>query len=127
MTPAHALQLIDLRDPSLAELGRHRKNISSSSPAHYPCTRRVARAVHAIEAEPQGVIRHSPQAGLTSKGARDAAVISADRIDIARGSWALHSERTAAGSLLEGAGLLLFDDLADALVVMIEVKHDLDE
>lgn len=40
------LRLIDLRDPELARLGINRSQLVTSLPAHYPCTRDWAAALH---------------------------------------------------------------------------------
>lgn len=40
------LRLVDLRDPALAALGLERAQLTATSAAHYPCTRRWAQRLH---------------------------------------------------------------------------------
>lgn len=135
VVPPHDLHLIDLRDHQLQTLDLVRENISSSSPEHYSCTRRVARAIHAAPSDTNspayvrahGMVWRSRQAELTGGPAREVAVIFADRVATNRGSWRLARQRSAAGSLLEGAGKLVLDELADHLRVDIETSSDLDD
>jgi len=127
VVPPHALTLVDLRDPSLLALGLTRDNLASSSPEHYPCTRRVARAIHAGVGHVQGITWHSRQAELTGRPPQEVAVVFADRVSASRGAWRLAPRRTAVGSLLEGSGKLLLDDLAEKLDVTFETSSHLDE
>lgn len=129
VVPPHALDLVDLRDASLRSLGLSRENLASSSPEHYPCTRRVARAIHADPPDTpsgqiHGILWHSRQAELTGRSPLEAAVIFADRVSTERGEWRLAPRRVAIGSLLEGAGKLLLDDLAEKLNTTFEPGVD---
>lgn len=121
------LTLIDLRDPQLERLGLDRTAVSSSAPEHYPCTRRLARSLHATLAGADGLIWHSRQAELTEQPAAEVAVVFCDRVSTSRGSWSLAEHRTAAGSLLEGAGRLMLEELADQLDVTIALDGLLDD
>ncbi len=56
------LSLVDLRDNALESLGVNRTEVASSPAEHYPCTRRIARELHATGAA--GIIWHSRQAEL---------------------------------------------------------------
>ena len=123
--PPSALRLTDLRDPQLDALGLARENLASSPSEHYPCTRRVARAIHASPPAPAGIIWHSRQAELNASGAQEVAVVFADRVSRARGAWRLGPCRDASGSLLEGAGRLLLDELAESLNVTISTSDEL--
>lgn len=127
VTPPHDLHLVDLRDAVLTARNLRRDNISSSSPEHYACTRTVARAIHAMPTSPDGILWHSRQAELTGRVPREVAVIFADRVPTERGSWTLADHRGALGSLLEGAGTLELDRLAEALEITVEVSHELDD
>lgn len=123
--PPAPLHLVDLRDPQLALLGLDRKSVSSSSAEHYPCTRIVARAIHAAPKEPAGIVWNSRQAELNGIQHGTVAVVFADRVHGARDSWKLGPYRDASGSLLEGAGRLALDDLAESLRVTISTHDDL--
>lgn len=130
LVPPRDLEFVDLRDPQLASLGLKRADISSSSAEHYPCTRRVARAIHAGPSGgrgPEGIVWHSRQAELTGRSPQEVAVVFADRVPHARDSWRLATHRQASGSLLEGSGRLLLDELAEELNVTISEDKSLDE
>lgn len=116
--PPRELLLADLRDEQLQALGLDRTNIASSSSEHYPCTRQVARAIHA-EGRLDGIIWHSRQAELAQHARSEVVVVFADRVPADRGQWSLLPARDANGSLLEGAGRLLLDQLAESLGVTI--------
>lgn len=119
LIPPCDMELIDLRDPQLNRLGLTRPQLASSSPEHYPCTRRVARAVHAGPQHPAGIIWHSRQAELSNAGPAEVAVVFADRVSHARGAWKLGPYRDACGSLLEGTGRLILDDVAESLNITV--------
>ena len=109
------LRLADLRDPALASLDLSRSNVASSTEEHYACTRRVARAVHASPQHVAGILWHSRQAELNQQPAAEVAVIFGDRVAMDRDAWGLAYHRGASGALLEGAGRLLLDQLAEEL------------
>ena len=125
VVPPAPLRLIDLRDPQLNRLGLTRQNIASSPSEHYPCTRRGARAIHNSPQAPVGMIWQSRQAELNGLSGQEVVVVFADRLPQGRNSWTLGPYRNASGSLLEGAGRLLLDELADSLNVTISVRGDL--
>jgi hypothetical protein len=59
--------LVDLRDDALADLGLERRQLVSTTPAHYPCTRQWALALHGRRigsARPVGLIWSSRLAEL---------------------------------------------------------------
>lgn len=61
------VRLIDLRDPELQRLGIDRDQLVTSLPAHYPCTRDWAAALHGrhVGGQPtHGLLWHSRQAEL---------------------------------------------------------------
>lgn len=119
LMPPCDVELTDLRDSQLSRLGFTRPQLASSSPEHYPCTRRVARAVHAAPQNSAGIIWHSRQAELSSAGPAEVAVVFADRVAHTRGAWKLGPYRDAYGSLLEGTGRLILDEVAETLNVTI--------
>lgn len=123
--PPAAFTLVDLRDASLRALRLDRDSVASSPAEHYPCTRRVARAIHASPSKPAGIVWHSRQAELTDQPAAEVAVIFGDRIPGGRDAWRLHTSREAAGALLEGHGRLLLDELAESLKVAIVTADEL--
>lgn len=126
VVPPRDLTLVDLRDECLATLSLTRQNVSSSSSEHYPCTRRVAQAIHAGPLV-DGIIWHSRQAELAERPPVEVVVVFADRVPHARTSWNLASSRSSNGPLLEGTGRLLLDELAEALDVTITAAPTLDD
>lgn len=114
-----SLRLADMRDPALKSLGIPRDAISSSSEEHYPCTRRIALAVHSGPQQVRGILWHSRQAELNGQSAAEIAVLFGDRIPTHRGAWTLAHQPQASGALLEGHGRLLLDRLAVELGVTI--------
>lgn len=119
--PPEDLYVVDLRDEQLTQLGLVRADIASSQPEHYPCTRRVAQAIHGmITSEgrrPVGIVWHSRQAELAGRAGVNSMVVFADRVPHGRGSWTLVRQRYASGALLEGAARLALDALAESLGV----------
>lgn len=114
------LTVVDLRDPELARLAVPREQIVTTPAEHYPCTRRLARAVHDVRTGPaaraQGLLWHSRQAELA--GARaEVLVVFGDRYPRPRGSW----PRLAPGSqnLWEGPGRELVDEIAEHLDAVV--------
>jgi hypothetical protein len=79
----------------------------------------VARSVHASPQHVAGILWHSRQAELNEQPAAEVAVIFGDRVAMDRDAWALAYHRGASGALLEGAGRLLLDQLAEELDVTI--------
>lgn len=119
-TPVDAT-LVDLRDAALQRRGVLRSQLVSSSAEHYPCTRRVARALHAAHPDAHGLIWHSRQAELTGHGQVEVVILFGDRSPSGRGTWrriggpgALYTDRgrglvdVLAGQL--GAVIVPFDD-----------------
>nr|WP_245575347.1 hypothetical protein [Gulosibacter molinativorax] len=72
-----------------------------------------------------GIVWHSRQAELVGGKPVEVAVIFAGRLPAARDAWKLGPYRNASGSLLEGAGRLLLDELAEELGVIM--LPDLDD
>lgn len=125
VVPPQDLTFVDLRDTPLAALGLARQNVSNSSPEHYPCTRRVARAIHAVPLA-DGIIWHSRQAELTGRSPAEVVVVFADRVPHTRNAWNLVPSRSSNGPLLEGTGRIFLDELAEALEVTITAAPALD-
>ncbi|EMQ99839.1 RES family NAD+ phosphorylase [Paeniglutamicibacter gangotriensis] len=125
VVPPGPLDLIDLRDMQLEALGLVRENVASSSTEHYPCTRKVARTIHASYPASSGILWHSRQAEISGIRHQEVAMVFGDRVPLHRGAWTLGPYRNASGSLLEGTGRLLLDELAEALDVTISVSDDL--
>ena len=122
--PPTALTLVDLRDAQLSALQISRRSIASSSAEHYPCTRRVAQAIHGSTPASAGIVWHSRQAELNQQPASEVAVIFADRLPQGRDAWQLSPSRHAAGALLEGRGRLLLDELAEALDITVVTAEE---
>jgi hypothetical protein len=133
VVPPRDFTVVDLRDAPMKSLGLGRENVSSSSPEHYPCTRRLARAIHQGPTEPrptgsaraEGIVWHSRQAEITGMPPTEIVVLFADRLPDDRGAWTLALRRNASGSLLEGSGQLLLDELAESLDVTISDDGEL--
>lgn len=119
VVPPTNMTVVDLRDPQLQALGLTRENLANSSFEHYPCTRKVAQAVHAGPQGPDGIIWHSRQAEFSRQAQYEVMVVFADRVRHDRDAWTLSPARNANGALLEGAGRELFDEVADALGVTV--------
>lgn len=126
LLPPRDLTLIDLRDEQLSLLGLSRGQISSSPAEHYPCTRRIARNLHAEYDRTDGIIWHSRQVELTVDSPAEVAVVFCDRVPADRQAWQLAEHRSASGSLLEGSGRLALEDLAEELDITISVDSRLD-
>jgi hypothetical protein len=109
-------RVADLRDDALAGLGVPRSAVVSSSPRHYPCTRRLAVAIHRDGAEGaavDGIVWHSRQAELAGGPPVEVAVLFADRFGDQRGSWPRVGPGVA--SLVEGPGRVVVDTIATHL------------
>lgn len=117
--PPRPLTVVDLRDLQLQHLGLSRDNLANSSYEHYPCTRRVAQAIHASAGKPEGLVWHSRQAELSKETGHEVMVLFADRVPQQRDAWSLGKNRNASGSLLEGAGRELLDEVAERLEVTV--------
>ena len=117
LAPA-AATLLDLRDPVLHALGVHRMQLVTSTAEHYPCTRRVAKALHNSTTDVAGLIWHSRQAELAGRTPSEVVILFGDRYPHERGLWLRRSPGSQ--NLFEGSGRLLVDELAvelDAVVV----------
>lgn len=117
--PPVDLTVVDLRDPQLHALGLARENLAKSSYEHYPCTRKVAQAIHASPQDPDGIVWHSRQAELSKQAQYEALVIFVDRVPHGWDAWSLSEAPNANGALLEGTGREFFDEVAESLGVTV--------
>lgn len=86
------LILADLTDEVLDSAGIDRGQVSSTPSEHYPCTRRLARAIYDTQVDgthPMGIIWHSRQAEVRGLGSVMTMVIFTDRYAVGRGGWRL--------------------------------------
>ncbi|GAB3928856.1 hypothetical protein GCM10011575_13540 [Microlunatus endophyticus] len=118
-TPAR-LNLVDLRDEALGDLGIRRDQLVSTSAEHYPCTRMIAQQLHDAYVDrgaAQGFVWDSRQAELHDSEPALAMVIYTDSYNVGRGGW----KRLGPGSqdLFQGPGRLLVDTIANALKATI--------
>lgn len=127
------LRLFDLRDPELARLGLNRDTLVTTSPAHYPCTRTWAAALHGRTAgghPTHGLIWNSRQAearaaALTGRPAvRELMTTAPSDVMVL---WAppaptgiLTSTGTGLGRLDHATGLDFVLDLAAALGIPMQ-------
>ncbi len=118
-TPA-PLTLADFRDDVLTRFDLSRESLSASTPEHYPCTRRIARAVHDHGLD--GLIWHSRQAELQHAAGHpvspaEVIVVFCDRYGRQRGAW--HRIGPGSQSLAVDSGRDLVDRLAEHLGITI--------
>lgn len=125
------LHLVDLRNPELSRLGLAREQVVSSSAEHYPCTRALAKQVHAAAGVagrlPDGLLWHSRQTELAAGVAAGrpgpvrpdmmVAVLFCDRVPHGWGTWQLRTPGLL--TLLEGSGRHRLEEIADQLDVTI--------
>jgi len=112
LAPTSAV-LVDLRDDSLRAVGVDRSALVSTPTEHYPCTRRVARALYLRYPNAHGLIWHSRQAELIQAMPVEVVILFGDRYPSGRGGW----QRVGFGSiaLVEGPGRILVDEMASLL------------
>src|SRR5699024_2370655 len=101
---AETITVADLRDWELKKLDVARSAVASSDQEHYPCTRTIAKAVHASPQNLGGIVWHSRQAELAASPAAEALVLFADRLVSGREALTLSPTLTAAGAIGEGVG-----------------------
>lgn len=114
------LQLVDLRDEELRRLGVPRGGLVATSAEHYPCTRRVAAALHGRAVGgvlPQGLLWHSRQAELAEGPAAEVGVVFGDRAPVGEGAWSL--SRPGVRTLFDGAGRELVERVAEELGAVV--------
>ena len=113
------LSVVDLRDRTLKAMGIDRSGLASSPREHYPCTRRVAKRIHASVQNIAGILWHSRQTEINSHPAAEVLMLFADRVPTDRGDLQLVPNYSSMGALLDGSGWLLVDQLADSLDVTL--------
>jgi len=111
------ISVTDLRDPEIAALGLDRTAAASSPQEHYPCTRTVARAIHASPQKPAGILGHSRQAEMTGHGPVEVMVLFAKRLRDARNGLTLIPSIRSSGALGEGIGRIWPDELLERLEI----------
>lgn len=113
------LKVADLRNSTLTKLNLLRPAIASSAQEHYPCTRTVAKAIHASAQNLAGIIWHSRQTEISHHLDAEALVLFADRLAKGRDGLALTQSLTAVGAIGEGAGRIVLDELLEDLGVTV--------
>ena len=116
---AETITVADLRDWELKKLDVARSAVASSDQEHYPCTRTIAKAVHASPQNLGGIVWHSRQAELATSPAAEALVLFADRLVSGRDALTLSPALTAAGAIGEGVGRVELDELLEDLGVTV--------
>lgn len=121
MAPTRALLLLDLRDQSLRALGLARSQVVATNAEHYACTREWGRWLHARRPggrAPDGVVWHSRQAELTGLPPGEVLVLWGDRAPRGAGSYELVGPGVR--NLVEGAGRVLVEQIAESLGAVVE-------
>lgn len=116
------LTLVDLRDDVLASAKIARDQLVSSPSEHYPCTRVVARHLHAVYVETglaHGLVWHSRQAELAAMAPVLVLVVFTSSYGVPRGGWVRIGPGTQ--NLLEGPGRLRVAEIATQLGATINI------
>lgn len=113
------LKVADLRNPALTKLNIPRSSIASSAQEHYPCTRIVAKAIHASAQNLAGIIWHSRQTEISHHPDTEALILFADRLAEGRDALSLAPSLTAVGAIGDGAGRIVLDELLEDLGVTV--------
>lgn len=116
---AESVKVADLRNPKLASLGIARTAIASSPQEHYPCTRTVAKAIHASGQNLAGIVWHSRQPEINHHPNTEVLVLFSDRVGKGRDALALTQSLTSVGAIGEGAGRIVLDELLEDLGVTV--------
>lgn len=113
------LEVADLRNSTLTKLNIPRPAIASSAQEHYPCTRTIAKAIHASAQNLAGIVWHSRQTEISHRPDAETLVLFADRLAKGRDALVLARLLTAVGSIGEGAGRVILDELLEDLGVTV--------
>lgn len=113
------LEVADLRNSTLTKLNIPRPAIASSAQEHYPCTRTIAKAIHASAQNLAGIVWHSRQTEISHRPDAETLVLFADRLAKGRDALVLARSLTAVGSIGEGAGRVILDELLEDLGVTV--------
>ena len=116
---AETITVADLRDRRLKSLNVPRSAIATSDQEHYPCTRTIAKAVHASAQNLAGIVWNSRQAELAAGPAAEALVLFSDRLVSGRDALTLSPTLTAAGAIGEGVGRVELDELLEDLGITV--------
>lgn len=116
---AETINVADLRDPELKTLDIARSAIASSEQEHYPCTRTVAKEIHASTQDLAGIVWHSRQAEMSGQTRAEALVLFSDRLTGGRNALTLSRKLTAAGAIGEGFGRVELDRLLEDLGITV--------
>lgn len=122
VTCPQPLTVADLRDPALAALGLTRPQVVATSAEHYPCTRRLAREIHADVRGVAGIVWNSRQIELATLPSEEVVLVFGDRAPSWPGSWKLTGP--GARNLYEGPGRDRVEALAKLLGVGVEADLD---
>lgn len=122
LQPPQNLMLVDLRDPSLAELGVPRSAIVASPAEHSFCTIGIAAAFYRARTGVHGLIWHSRQAELQrAAGVKvepsEVAIVFSDRVTRRRDAWPRAELMTV--SLASGYGRTLVDEVVDRIGITL--------
>lgn len=116
---SESFRVADLRDEQLGVLRLERTAVSSNLSQHYPCTRTIAKAVHASTQDLSGILWHSRQAELSRQPQEEVLVLFEERTAGGRKSFELNPGRKSIGALYEGAGRVTLDELLEELGVNV--------
>lgn len=112
-------RVADLRDNQLSLLKLSRESIASSSAEHYPCTRTVAKEIHASPQKLCGILWHSRQVEMNGLPPEEALVLFGDHLPPPHQLLDLPPTKQAIGSLFEGQGRVYLDELLEELGVSV--------
>src|SRR5699024_9113455 len=101
------------------DLGLKRPAISSSPSQHYPCTRTVAKAIHASPQNLSGIIWHSRQVEVSRLPRVSGIVLYEERLGHGREAFRVRPVSSSIGALYDGEVRVQLDAVLDRLVVTV--------
>lgn len=116
---AKTFTVADLRDERLESWGLDRSAVASSPSQHYPCTRTVAKAIHASDQNLSGILWHSRQVEVNDLPRAEALVLFEERHVDGRNAFTLNPGRESIGALYEGVGRIELDSILERLGVSV--------